>query len=61
MLVKSVSEKDQEASYLAQKRKSDRVGENLIMPACKITVRKMPRHDAVQETENVPHSKQYDK
>ena len=42
----SVSEKALEASYLvadiiAQKRKCHTVGENLILPACKIIVSKM--------------------
>ena len=54
----SVSENAQEASYLvaeliAQKRKSHTVGENLIMPACKILVGKMLGQDAVRATENV--------
>jgi hypothetical protein len=48
----TVSEKGQEASYLvaeliAQKRKSHTVGENLIMPTCKIIVGKMLGYDAV--------------
>jgi hypothetical protein len=52
------SEKAQEASYLvaeliAQKRKSHTVGENLIMPACKIIVSKMLGQDAVREIEKV--------
>ncbi|XP_055510562.1 zinc finger BED domain-containing protein 5-like [Leucoraja erinacea] len=57
----SVSKKAQETSYLvaeiiAQKRKSHTVGENLIMPACKIIVGKMLGQDAVREIENVPLS-----
>ena len=57
----SVSEKAQEVSYLvaeiiAQKRKSHTVGENLIMPACKIIVGTMLEQNAVQEIENVPLS-----
>jgi hypothetical protein len=59
--VVTVSEKAQEASYLvagltAQKRKSHTVGENQIMPACKITVGKMLKQDAVPQIENVPLS-----
>ena len=57
----SVGEKALEASYLvaeiiAQKRKSHTVGENLILPACKIIVGKMLGQNAVQEIENVPLS-----
>jgi hypothetical protein len=55
----TVNEKAQEASYLvaelvAQKRKSHRVGENLIMPTWKIVVAKMLGQDAAQEIENFP-------
>jgi hypothetical protein len=57
----TISEKAQEANYLvaeltAQKSKSHTVGENLIIPACKIKVGKMLGQDAVQETEDVPLS-----
>ena len=50
----SVSEKALKTSYLvadiiAQKRKSHTVGENLILPACKIVVGKMLGQNAVQE------------
>jgi flagella basal body P-ring formation protein FlgA len=52
-----VSEKAQEASYLvgefiAQKRKSHTVDENLMKPGSKITVGKMLGQDAVREIEN---------
>jgi hypothetical protein len=55
------SEKAQEASYLvaeliAQKRKRHTVGENLVMPACKIIVSKMLGQEAVREIEKVPLS-----
>jgi hypothetical protein len=60
LLLKKVtfSEKPQEASYLvaeliAQKKKSHTVGENLIMPACKIIVSKVLAQNAVQEMEKV--------
>ncbi|XP_072909831.1 zinc finger BED domain-containing protein 5-like isoform X6 [Hemitrygon akajei] len=54
----TVSKRAQEASYLVaelitQKRKSHTVGENLIMPACKIIVGKMLGQDAVREIEKV--------
>jgi hypothetical protein len=57
----AVSEKARESSYIvaeliAQKRKSHTVGENLIMPACKIIVSKMLGRDAVREIENFPIS-----
>ena len=57
----SVSEKAHWASKLvaeiiAQKRKSHTVGENLILPACKIIVGKMLGQNAVQEMEEVPLS-----
>jgi hypothetical protein len=57
----AVSEKTQKASYLVaelneEKRKSHTVGENLIMPACKIKVGKMRGKDTVEETGNVPLS-----
>jgi hypothetical protein len=57
----TVSEKAQEASYLvaeltAQKRKSYTLGENLIKPACKLTVGKMLGECAVRATDNVPLS-----
>jgi hypothetical protein len=56
--IATVSEKAHEVSYLGaelivQKRKSHTVGENLIMSACRIIVRKMLGKDAVRETENV--------
>jgi hypothetical protein len=59
-----VSEKAQEANYLvaeliAQKRKSHTVGENLIMPACKIIMGKMRGKNAVGEFKNIPLSKQF--
>jgi hypothetical protein len=48
----TIGEKAQEASYLvaeltAQKTQSHKVGENLIMPACKIIVSKMLGQDMV--------------
>jgi hypothetical protein len=48
----TASEKVQEASYLlaeliAQKRKGQTVGENLIVPACKIIIGKMLGQDTV--------------
>jgi hypothetical protein len=57
----TVSEEVLEASYLvveliAWKRKSQTVGENLIMPACKIIVGKILGQDAVHEIENIPPS-----
>ncbi|CAI9717953.1 Hypothetical predicted protein [Octopus vulgaris] len=57
----SVSEKALEASYLVaeiitQKRKSHTVGENSILPACKVIVSKMLEQNAQQEIENVPLS-----
>jgi hypothetical protein len=50
----TVSEEAQKASYLitelvAQKRKSQAAGENLIKPACKIIMGKMLGQDAVRE------------
>jgi hypothetical protein len=57
--VVSDSERSQEASYLvaeltAQKAKRHTVGENLVMPVCKIIVGKMLGRDWVREIENVP-------
>lgn len=57
----TVNEKAQEASYLiaeliAQKRESYTLGEDLIMPACKIIVSKVLGEDAVREIENIPLS-----
>jgi hypothetical protein len=57
----TVSEKAQKASHLvaeltAQRRKSHTVGENLVMPACKIKVGKMLGKDALEEIGNVPLS-----
>ena len=57
----NVSEKALEASYLvaeiiAQNWKSHAVGENLILPACKIIVGNILGRNAVQEIEIVPLS-----
>lgn len=57
----TVSEKAQEASYLvaeliAQNRKNHSIGENLIMPACKIIVSKMFGEEFVRKIENIPLS-----
>jgi hypothetical protein len=51
LLVKSYSVEG--LRNIAQKRKCHVIGENLIMPACKITVGKILGQDAVQEMENV--------
>jgi hypothetical protein len=55
------SEKAQEASCLvaelvAHKRKSQTVGESLIMPPCKFIMSKMLGQDAAREIEKVPLS-----
>jgi hypothetical protein len=57
----TIREKAQEASYLvaeliAQKMKSHIIAESLIMPACKIIVRKMTGKEAESEIGKVPVS-----
>uniref|UniRef100_A0A0L8IF98 Uncharacterized protein n=1 Tax=Octopus bimaculoides TaxID=37653 RepID=A0A0L8IF98_OCTBM len=41
---------------IAQKRKSHTIGENVMLPACKIIVSKMLEQNTLQEIENVPLS-----